>query len=276
MSPADWQLPPGVTRGLWDYLHDADLARGYDARLAGTPLLELDLRFAAEHFLKPGRLLDLGCGTGRLLLPFAGRGFHTVGVDLSAGMLRVARTKANAAGLGVDLVQANLVQLDMLRDESFDVAACLFSTLGMVMGTVERQRVLAHAYRLLRPGGKLILHVHNRWFALWDPPGRIWLLKDLWRSMTGNASTGDRVMPTHQGIAGLALHHFTRREIEKHLVKAGFRLMEVRPISLRADGVLTRPWWFGGLRAYGYLIEATKPGNRQGVDGRDPFFTPKG
>jgi SAM-dependent methyltransferase len=276
MSPADWQLPPGVTRGLWDYLHDAELARDYDARLAGTPLLDLDLRFAAEHFLKPGRLLDLGCGTGRLLLPFATRGFHTLGVDLSAEMLRVALTKASAAGLAVDLVQANLVQLEMLRDESFDYAACLFSTLGMVMGAAERQQVLAHAYRLLRPGGKLILHVHNRWFALWDPPGRLWLLKDLWRSLRGNADGGDRVMPTHQGIAGLALHHFTRGEIEKHLVEAGFRLSEVRPISLRADGVLPRPRWFGWLRAYGYLIAATKAGDSQGVDCRHSFFTPKG
>jgi SAM-dependent methyltransferase len=258
MSPADWQLPPGVTRGLWDYLHDADLARSYDARLAGTPLLELDLRFATEHFSQPGRLLDLGCGTGRLLLPFASRGFCVVGVDLSTEMLSVARSKADAAGLSVDLVQANLVQLDMLRDESFDYAACLFSTVGMVMGMGERRRVLAHAHRLLRPGGKLVLHVHNRWFAFWDPLGRRWLLNDLWRSLWNKPDAGDRVMPIHQGIAGLALHQFTRREIQQHLIEAGFRVTEVKPISLRADGTLPHPWWFGWLRSYGYLIAAAR------------------
>ena len=48
-SPADWQLPPGVSRGLWDYLHDAAPARNYDAALAGSPLLGADaaLRRAA-------------------------------------------------------------------------------------------------------------------------------------------------------------------------------------------------------------------------------------
>ena len=34
--PADWQLPPGVTRNLWDSFHDAAVARNYDAQLADT------------------------------------------------------------------------------------------------------------------------------------------------------------------------------------------------------------------------------------------------
>jgi SAM-dependent methyltransferase len=76
--PPDWQLPPGVSRGLWDYLHDPNLARNYDASLAGTPLLENDLRFVAWHCPRPGRLIDLGCGTGRLLIPLADRGLMLV------------------------------------------------------------------------------------------------------------------------------------------------------------------------------------------------------
>ncbi len=101
MSPADWQLPAGVSRGLWDYLHDAELARDYDARLADSPLLALDVRFAEEYFSSPGWLIDLGCGTGRLLVPFARRGFRVLGVDLSEEMLRVAGEKAAAAGVAI-------------------------------------------------------------------------------------------------------------------------------------------------------------------------------
>src|SRR5262249_49774870 len=137
MPPADWQLPPGVSRGLWDYLHDAGLARGYDASLAGSPLLAVDLRFAEEHFPSQGRLVDLGCGTGRLAVSFSRRGFRTTAVDLSEEMLRAAGEKAAAAGVTVDRVQANLVELDSLRDGTFDYAACLFSTLGMVTGDAE-------------------------------------------------------------------------------------------------------------------------------------------
>jgi SAM-dependent methyltransferase len=259
MSPADWQLPPGVSRGLWDYLHDGELARNYDANLAGTPLLALDTKFAAEHFPIPGRLIDLGCGTGRLLLPFARRGFWVLGVDLSAEMLRVAGARAAAEGVTIHRLQANIVELDGLRDEAFDYAACLFSTLGMVMGAAERRRVIDNAYRLLRPGGRLVLHVHNRWFSFWDRQGRRWLLGDLLKPARGRPDAGDRAMPVHEGIAGLALHQFTRREAVGLLRAAGFRVREVRAVGLRDDGTLARPWWFGWLRAYGYLIAAERP-----------------
>src|SRR5437870_3545018 len=112
--PANWQLPPGVSRGLWDYLHDPGIARTYDANLANSPLLRVDQRFAERHFPKPGRLLDLGCGTGRLLLPFAKNGFWTLGVDLSEEMLRIAGEKAGAAEVPVHRLKANLVELGCL------------------------------------------------------------------------------------------------------------------------------------------------------------------
>ena len=253
-SVPDWQLPPGVNRGLWDYLHDQDLAHGCDAGLADNSLLRVDQAFCEQHFDRPGRLIDLGCGTGRLLLPFARRGWWVLGVDLSAEMLNVAQRKAKAAGVSVTLLQANLVELACLQNQSFDHAACLFSTLGMIQGAEPRRRVLEHAFRLLRPGGTFVLHVHNRWFNLWDPPGRRWLLRDLW----SGPECGDRVMPTHQGVAGLTLHLFTRWEIVRLLRRVGFRLREVRPISLRNDGRLPWPAWFGGLRAYGYLIASER------------------
>src|SRR3954447_20261113 len=95
--PPDWQLPAGVDRGLWDYLHDPGIARNYDASLAGSSLFALDLSFVDGHCRPPGRLLDLGCGTGRLLVHAARRGHYPVGVDLSAEMLAVASARAREA-----------------------------------------------------------------------------------------------------------------------------------------------------------------------------------
>jgi SAM-dependent methyltransferase len=264
-SQADWQLPRGVDRGLWDYVHDAALARGYDQGLLGSHLLTADLLFAERHFACPGRLVDLGCGTGRLLIPFARRGCWVVGVDLSGEMLRVAGEKAAEARVPVERVQANLVELGCLADASFDYAACLFSTLGMIAGADNRRRALGHVLRVLRPGGKLVLHVHNVWFNFWDPQGRRWLLRDRLRALLGRPGAGDRRMPPHQGLAGLTLHLFTRREAMRLLREVGFRLLEVRPVSLRQDGRLPWPGWFGWLRSYGYLIAAQRPASDSGT-----------
>jgi SAM-dependent methyltransferase len=253
----DWQLPPGVTRGLWDYLHDAELARNYDASLAGSALMRADLAFAERHFERPGRLLDLGCGTGRLLVPFAKRGYWVLGIDLHEEMLRQAAANAHRAGVSVHLLKANLVMLGALKSASFDYAACLFSTLGMIDGTDNRQRLLNHAYRLLRPGGKFVLHVHNRWFNMWNPAGRRWLARDLIRLGFPGRERGDMTMPVHQGVAGLKLHLFTCREVRRMLGKAGFDVVET--MSLGLTGRLRKQWFLKGMRSYGFLLCGQRP-----------------
>jgi len=251
--PPDWQLPPGVRRELWDYLHDADQARTYDERLAGTPLLRADHDFVNRHCATPSRLLDLGCGTGRALVPLAQRGHRVLGVDLSEEMLKVAGTKASAAGVRTQLLKANIVELDCLADGCFDSVLCLFSTLGMVAGPEHRRRVVTHAARLLRPGGVFVLHVHNRWYNAWDRAGRRWLLRDLARSLLGRDDAGDRAE-----TGGPTLHHFTRWEAQRLLTAAGFTLAEVCPVSASEAGSLWQPSWFAWLRAYGWLIAAAK------------------
>ena len=68
---ADWQLPPGVDRGLWDYIRNDGVARTYDASLAGSSLFACTRwqaslsawvpSFAAVHFDKPVRFLLDAC-----------------------------------------------------------------------------------------------------------------------------------------------------------------------------------------------------------------------
>src|SRR5581483_2567829 len=138
-SLPDWRLPPGVSRGLWDYAHDPELARRYDESLAGSSLVSFDVEFAEKTFDRPGRLIDLGCGTGRLLLPFAQRGYWVLGVDLSEEMLKQVGEKASRTRVPVHRLKANLVDLAGIADQTFDSAACLFSTLGMIVGNSERR-----------------------------------------------------------------------------------------------------------------------------------------
>jgi ubiquinone/menaquinone biosynthesis C-methylase UbiE len=260
--PADWQLPPGVSRGLWDSFHDPVVARNYDQSLQGTPLLAIDLPFVLEHCQPPGPVIDLGCGTGRLAITLAMQRYRPVGVDLSLEMLKILREKSNELRIDIPAVVGNLVELGMFADHSFDHAACLFSTLGLIVGAAARRRMVEHVHRLLRPGGVFVLHVHNRWFNVWTTHGRSLLMKEMLASWLGRGVSGDYEMLPHQGVGRLTMHLFTRREIVRLLQSCGFEIVEVRPLSLRDDGRLACPWWFGRMRSYGYLIAAKKRTSR--------------
>jgi ubiquinone/menaquinone biosynthesis C-methylase UbiE len=240
----DWQLPAGVDRGLWDYVSSERVACEYDEALAGSPLLDIDLKFADKHFAKPGRLVDLGCGTGRLLVHFARHGFACTGVDLSDAMLNVVRGKAEREGLSIVLKRANLVELDELSPNEFDHAACMFSTLGMIRGADNRRRFLGHVRRILKPGGVCVLHAHNARYRFGRGLGR------------RGAEPGDRVMPQVRGGAELTIHHFTRRELIGELERVGFCVREWLAISTRPDGRMSFGWIFPAVRAHGFLIAA--------------------
>lgn len=229
----DWQLPPGVDRGLHDYIHSAEMAAGYDAQMASSLLAQTDIRFCEQHF-QPGRLIDIGCGTGRLCRHFSPRGFECIGVDLSDEMLAAAK----AAETGTTWIKSNIVEMREFEDCSFENAACLFSTLGMVRGGHHRAAVIRNVYRILKPGGVFVLHAHNRWFGGLG-----------WRRFR----TDEFTMPQAYGGAPLTIHHFSKREVRVMLDHSGFSIREVKPICTNEKPALW-PW-----RVYGYLTAAVKP-----------------
>jgi ubiquinone/menaquinone biosynthesis C-methylase UbiE len=175
-----------------------------------------------------------------------------VGVDLSDEMLAKARGNATAAGVRVEWVRANLVDLAELPDASFDYAACLFSTLGMVRGAENRAKLLANAFRLLKPGGRFVLHAHNRFFR---GLGVRRLAGQFLRTLFERPSAGDVTMPQAYGGAPLTLHHFTRGEVVNRLREAGFRTLD--GVALGTDG--EPAGWPTTLRAYGWLILSERP-----------------
>jgi SAM-dependent methyltransferase len=257
--PPPWRLPDGVNAPLWEYVHTPRLAVEEDAYFAGHALFEADSRILDERLTVPGRLVDLGCGAGRHAIRFARRGFDVVAVDLSRPMLETVRRKSDAEGLSVLTVQANLCRLDCLPTGRFDLGLSMFSTLGMIRGGEPRRWAMAEAYRLLRPGGRLALHVHNLFLNLRDPQGRRWLFGQLGRALSGKADLGDRRM-TYRGIHGMEVHLYRWGELKRELRRAGFRIDEVIPLEDVTYRPISRPWLLHRLRAGGWILFARKPG----------------
>ncbi len=249
-----WQLPPGVTRGLWDYAHAEHIARDYDEYFAYNRLFDFDEDILRRHFTRPGVVVDLGCGTGRALIPLVRSGHCGVAIDLSLEMLSVVRDKAALEHLPIHCLRANLVELDCLADSVADFAVCLFSTLGMVRGAPNRRRTIEHVRRILKPDGKFVLHVHNFWYNLFDPGGPWWVLKSLLTApFTRDFDIGDKFFD-YRGIPKMFLHVFRRKELLSLLRVSGFRILDLIPLDYRRTSRLRMPWLLGRLRANGWIV----------------------
>ncbi|HOX08496.1 MAG TPA: methyltransferase domain-containing protein [Planctomycetota bacterium] len=261
-----WRLVSGPHQlhhpTVLDYFRSEPLADGYDDHFRDNELFRCDVAFAEETLGPPGRLLDLGCGTGRHLEHFARRGWQVTGVDLSEPMLgRAAAKLGRLARARWELYRADLLDLSFLPAGSFQAVICMFSTLGMLEGAELRQRALCQAARCLAPGGRLVLHVHNRLHFLRWAAGRRELAEAFIRRLAGGAPFGDCVMRNYRGIQDLYLHTFTLGELAGLVRRAGLRVVRAVPLNearnAEARGLINR------LTANGFLLAAEKrPGRK--------------
>jgi SAM-dependent methyltransferase len=235
-------------------VHHPSIADDYDDYFAFNSLFEHDERVLAENFRTPGLVADLGCGTGRALMPLVRAGHRGLAIDLSAHMLRIVDEKAAIEDLPIQCVQANLVELDCLADNSVDNAMCLFSTLGMIRGRANRLRALGHFRRTLKPGGRFVLHVHNYWYNLRDPAGPFWLIKNLLTApLSREVEIGDKWFP-YRGLPSMFLHVFRWSELAADLRGAGFKIVERIPLDTPRRDPLKHAWFCAGLRANGWIV----------------------
>jgi SAM-dependent methyltransferase len=105
-----------------------------------------------------GPVLELGCGTGRLLVPLAATGLPLTGVDISPALLEMARAKLVAVSQSeaVLLVQAELRELDLpARDYAF--AFFTSNTLMHLADAGDQLAVLQRVAAHLRTGGLLLI-----------------------------------------------------------------------------------------------------------------------
>jgi len=76
-------------------------------------------------------VVDLACGTGNSTLPWARRGYHTFGIDLSEAMLKQARQKAEAKNLKITFLQQDIRGFKL--EEAVDLVVCFQDGLNYIL-----------------------------------------------------------------------------------------------------------------------------------------------
>lgn len=110
-----------------------------------------------------GKVLELGCGTGRVLIPVARLGMEITGVDSSTRMLEQCRIRLDQEPAEVrdkvSLVQADMRDLDI--PDRFSLAMIPFRPFQHLVAVSDQIAALQAIHRHLEPGGRLIFDVFN-------------------------------------------------------------------------------------------------------------------
>jgi SAM-dependent methyltransferase len=131
-----------------------------------TRLAESGLQAAEEAMLAryappaPARVLDIGCGAGRVSLALVPRRYTVTGIDIAAPMVAAAQSLARKHSLPSQFARANLCDLPF-SDDSFDFALIFIAALQHVWGRAQRQDAFRQVARILRQDGVLILALDN-------------------------------------------------------------------------------------------------------------------
>lgn len=131
------------------------IARFYDVDMARNMPFDDVGFYRALAALAGGRVLELGCGNGRILLELLASGIDATGVDASAGMLSELQRKARDRGLAAPVARMDIRRL-ALRPE-FHLVLVPYSLITYMTTAAAVDALLAAAHAVLVPGGRLVL-----------------------------------------------------------------------------------------------------------------------
>lgn len=152
---------PGLTR--WEM---SSTPRGYGARFAelveSGEDIEGEARLADVLVPRGARVLDAGCGMGRIAAALQARGHRVVGVDLDAVLL--AQAAATYPGLELLAERVESLSPDRLAEaghpRAYDLVVCVGNV--MILGAPDTERAMLAAMRdLLAPQGRILVGFHT-------------------------------------------------------------------------------------------------------------------
>lgn len=203
------------------------LATGVPAD-AGQYILGRRFRLAAPFLPWPrGHLVDVGCGNGAQTLLFAGHFDRVTGVDIHRGFVDAFQAEAARQGLAPRVqAVANPEGPLPLPDACADCVTC-FTVLEHV---TDEMATLAELHRILKPEGRLILTVPNRWWIFETHGADLPLLP--WNRVPFVSWWPTKL---HDRYARARIYR--KREIKALVARAGFQVDTVFNLTAPMDRV---------------------------------------
>jgi SAM-dependent methyltransferase len=219
----------------------------------------LEVKNLIEKYVKGGmKILDLGCGNGRLFELLKDKDIEYLGVDNCQRLIKIAKERFGVRGtkfktnleseinskFKIQNSKFHFLIGDALNlpfgDNSFDMIFAI-ALLHHIPSKQLRLKVLKNCYQILKPGGFLVLTVWNLW-----QPGlllryKIWPMIFGWRPK--NLDWQDVFIPWKlpQGKIMRYYHAFNFNELKKVIIEAGF---QIEKLNYFRKGQLAK--WYNG------------------------------
>ncbi len=205
-------------------------------------------------YLKPNKMLEIGCGTGNYTKIFSEKGYAMTGIDISEEMLKVARSKCTCKFFNMDIRNLSLYS-------KFDCCIALFAVMGYITKDSDIKQTLINIHKHLKNGGIFVFDVWNGLAVLKHlPEDRIKEVEDdefkLKRYAHPTLKASNNICDVDYRLIVLTKvsketfeineKHIVRfyfpQEMEHHLESAGFKLLKICPF-LDLNGKVTEDIW---------------------------------
>ena len=143
--------------------YSKELAEIYDAIVYGKDEAYAEteeLNFIINNIpTNSKKILDLGCGCGKFLIPLASMGYKMTGIDISSAVLNECENRLKNRNIDADLIKESADKIDF--SSQFDAVICMDSVICYLKEPEKILKTLKNVCKALKSGGKLIIENRN-------------------------------------------------------------------------------------------------------------------